>query len=285
MKPIIFRVAAVFFISVFGVFFTACVGESAQSNPVANQSFTRSQNCAIAPCSSDNQPIALKTVNKNTCQHPLIVGVDYDQTGSMRWSGTSSLSAPDLAPLIDWIADCGGEIGVTFVRADSAKPVERLRADEPPPAPVEPIQKPDEEDYEFADRMDKFRLNLQTRVVAFQRSRKNFQPKIDEYFNELAPLLAQKPKGNTDFWTSVNRLDVFLAESDASWRVKPRRYLIIVSDGADTIGKEKHALKSDAVIIWVNANASEKNLKDFPYQRVESFPAAVIEILAGEGVK
>lgn len=266
-------------------FMSACVGDSAHGGSVVNQSSVNSPNCSFSPCSPADLSIVEKPVKQIVCVNPVIAGIAYDQTGSMRWSGTSSLSVQDLQPLIEQIANCGGEIGVTFVRADSAKPVERLRADEPPPLPLEPTRKPNEEDYEFADRIDGYDHQMKTRNEELQRYRKEFQPKIDEYLSNLAPLLAVKPKGNTDFWTSVNHLDVFLAEGDAPWRTKPHRYLIIISDGEDTIGKEKHAFKSDAVIVWVNANASEKSLKDFPYQRVESFPAAMRVILAGEGVK
>lgn len=285
MKTKIISVTAFFIILAFGLFSAACVGESAQGSSANTQASTDSLNCAVSPCSAENTVDAGNSVTKHICQNPLIVGVAYDQSGSMRWSGTSTLTTQDLLPLIEQVANCGGEIGVMFVRADSSKPVERLRAAEPPPPPLEPVQKTDEEDYEFADRLDEYQVNLQTHNEKIQRNKKELQPAVDKYLSELSPLLAQKPKGNTDFWSGINRLDVFLAESDAPWHTKPHRYLVIISDGEDTIGSKKRPFKSNAAVIWVNANASEKTLKGFLYQRFESFPAAIREILAKEGGK
>lgn len=221
----------------------------------------------------------------SVCGNPIVVGVAIDQSGSMRWSGTAPISTADLKPLIEHIRDCGGEIGVTFVRANSGKPIERLRANEPPALPTEPVQTTAEEDYEFADRQDDHRQKLETRNTAIMEYRKEFEPKMATYLDDLAPLLAHKPKGSTDLWTGLNRLDVFLSEDALPWRTEPHRYLLVASDGADSVGKEKHRFKSDATVIWVNASASERHLKDVPYKRVEDSAAAVRYILAAEGVK
>lgn len=241
----------------------------------------------LSSCSSLNPSNSLSTplaTSPSIC-NPIIIGIAYDQTGSMRWSGTSSLEVEDLKPFISHLSNCGGEIGVTFVRANSAKPIERLRFPELPMSPAEPTQKTDEEDYEFTDRKDVFSEEVKNWEKEVQRLKSEKQPEIVEYFNVLKPLLAAKPKGNTDFWSGISRLDVYLSESDVSWRVKPHRYLVVVSDGEDNIGKEKRPFKSEATVIWVNANASGKSLQDFPYQRVENFQAAVKQILAKEGVK
>lgn len=232
-----------------------------------------------------NVPPIDKPVVISVCQNPLIVGVDYDQSGSMSWSGTAALTTEDLNPLIEHIKNCGGEIGVTFVRRDSGKPLERLAVAEPPALPVEPTQNPNEEDYEFADRQDEYQKQLQARNDQILQFRKDLQPRIEDYLKGLEPLLDHKPKGGTDLWTSLNRLDVFLSEGNEPWMIKPHRYLLVLSDGADTMGKEKHAFKSGATVIWINAGASAKNLKDFPYHRVENFSQAVREILAKEQVK
>lgn len=232
-----------------------------------------------------NVPAVDLPVALSVCQNPLIVGIDVDQSGSMSWSGTALLTPDDLNPLIEHIEKCGGEIGVTFLRRDSAKPLVRLFIAEPPPLPAEPVQNPNEEDYEFADRQDEYQGQLQIRNDQIWQYRNDLQPKIEAYLTNLGPLLAHKPKGGTDLWTSLSRLDVFLSEGNEPWRTRPHRYLLVLSDGADTIGKEKHAFKSNATVIWINAGASAKNLKDFPYQRVEKFSQAVREVLAKEGVK
>lgn len=278
MKKHLFSMSALSTILFFVLFIAGCGGVSTQVSPTA----INSQNCLNAACSDDNQSVAEKNIPKTNCQNPVIVGGDFDQTGSMRWSGTAATSVDDLKPLIELIANCGGELGVTFVRSDSAKPIERFRAGEPPPPLTEPKQKPDEEDYEFADRMDEYSQKITERNEIVRQNRTALQPKIQNYLEMLAPLMARPPKGSTDLWSGINRLDVFLSEGDDSWQIKPHRYLIVVSDGADTVGKEKRPFKSVTSVIWVNATASEKTMKDFPYQRVENFAAAVREILAKE---
>ena len=221
----------------------------------------------------------------SVCEQPVEIGSADDQSGSMKFSGSPPVTVVDFKPLLDLISKCGGEIGVTFIRSNSAKPIERLRVEEPPAPPAPPTQKENEEDYEFADRTDEYDRNLAEWDKAVKEKQNKIKPEITEYLNVLKPLFEQTPKGSTDLWGAVNRLDIFLFESDAAWRNKPHRYLIIISDAHDTVGKSKNVFKSNATILWVNGNASDKDLEGFPYKRFESFTAAVAEIIAKEGVK
>lgn len=262
MKTIFFRALTFAVILGFAVLFSACAFNPAQGG-------------------SETEQAVVQTV----CRNPVEIGVAVDQSGSMRWSGTPAVTAEDLKPLLEQVLNCGGTLGVTFIRFDSAKPVERFRVPEPPPMPAQPAQNKDEEDYEFADRLDEYRRQVKEREKAIRQKRADLQPKVESYLNNLAALLARSPKGATAFWSAISRLKIFLTESTAAWRDRPHRYLIIVSDAADTTGKTINAFKSDATILWVNANAPDKNLKDFPSKRFENFSAAVAEILATEGVK
>lgn len=265
--------------------FSACFSDPGQISPATNASVSKTDDCAGLPCSSENVSPVDKKINQTVCQNPVIVGAAFDKTGSMKWSGTAATTAEDLTLLLQHIAICGGSTGVTFIKNDSAKPIERFRANEPPPILVKPTPFPKEEDYEFADRIDEYDQKVLERDKVVRQNLKDIQPKIDDYLNTLAPLLAQKPKGSTDFSSAVNRLLVFLEEGDATWQIKPHRYLIISSDAEDTAGKTRNSFKADATVFWVNATASDKAMKDFPYQRFESFQAAVAEVLAREGVK
>lgn len=283
MKTKILLVTIISAICAFSLFILSCGGVSSNTSENSNVSSANSQVCQNTPCGSEHE-ISTKQ-DKEPCLNPIVIGVALDQTGSMRWSGITALTIDEFKPLIARLSDCGGEIGITFVRADSAKQIERLRFTELPVIPNKRDKTPNEEDYEYADYEDAYNLELNDWREKVQKQKSVQQPEIDKYFEVLKPLLAAPPNGNTDFWTSVNRLDVFLNEGNASWNVKPHRYLVIYSDGEDNIGKEKHSFKSDAHVIWVNANASGKSMKDFPYQRVESFQSAIREILAKEGVK
>lgn len=281
MKTKILRVPVISAIFAFSLFVLSCGGISSNTSENSNVSSANSQVCQNAPCDSVN-PVSIKST---TCLNPIIVGFALDQTGSMRWSGITALTIDEFKPLIARLSDCGGEIGVTLVRANSAKQIERLRFPELPTSPTLEKQKQNEEDYEFADREDAHKEAMDKWQKDIQQIKSAQQPEITKYSEALKPLLAEPPKGKTDFWSGVNRLDVFLGETDTSWNIKPHRYLVIYSDGEDNMGKEKRPFKCDAHVIWINANASGKSLKDFPYQRVESFQAAIREILAKEGVK
>lgn len=218
----------------------------------------------------------------SACKQPIIIAKAFDQSGSMNWSGTPSIKVDDFKPLLELVSKCGGEIGITFVRANSAKPIERFPTEEPPPSPVKPIQKEGEEDYEFVDRMTEYKNKLIDWHKDETDRQTALKPKIKKYLDTLTPLLNKERKGATDLWSAVTRLNVFLSEGDATWQVKPKRYLIIVSDAQDTVGKPKNKFMNNINILWVNGNASDKELKDFPYQRFESFRAAVAEIVAIE---
>lgn len=285
MKTNFVRVFAFLFVVGLSFSFSACFSDPGQISPATNTSVSKTEDCAGLPCSSENISRIDTKINQTVCQNPVIVGAAFDKTGSMKWSGTAATTAKDLIPILEHIAICGGSTGVTFIKTDSAKPIERFCANEPPPILVKPTQNAGEEDYEFADRMDAYDQKVSERDKIVRQNLKDIQPKIDDYLNTLAPLLAQKPKGSTDFSSAVNRLLVFLEEGDATWQIKPHRYLIISSDAEDTIGKTRNSFKADATVFWVNATASDRVMKDFPYQRFESFQAAVDEVIAREGGK
>ena len=262
------------------LFLSACSIDRSNGNSADNSSNV-TKKCAVAPC----EPEKKLPIKQIVCKNPVKVAAMFDQSGSMKWSGTAAITPDDLRPLLELTANCGGELGVTLVRSDSAKAIERFPVSEPPPMPVKPVQNADEEDYEFADRMVEYEQSLFYHSDSVRQKRSDLQPQIDEYLKILAPLLAKKPSGATDFSGALNRLSVFLEEGDAVWKVKPHRYLIIVSDAEDTAGKTKSSFKADATVFWVNATAPDKAMKDFPYKRFESFQSTVAEIIAIEGEK
>ena len=50
------------------------------------------------------------------CRTPIKVAVVIDESTSMSTSGTAPVKADELRPLIDALANCGGTLGVGFVR-------------------------------------------------------------------------------------------------------------------------------------------------------------------------
>lgn len=239
--------------------FVGCISETGQTTAVTN-------------------PVS----NSAVCSSPILAGITVDQSGSMKWSGTPQVTVEDLMPLIEQLNSCGGEIGLTFVRGKSDLGIERLLFPELPPQPSKPVQKEDEETYEFDDRLAEFNRQEIEREKAVEKQKGEMAQKIDAFLKRIKPLLEKPLQGGTDFNTAVGRADVFLAESDSVWQVAPTKFLIIVSDAIDTKKQAKNPFKSGAKVLWVNATTNEKILADLKFTRFESFASAVRFITDGK---
>lgn len=247
-----YRIIGFLSILVLSQMLTACIGETGETANVPKQ-----------------------VSNSAQCLYPLLVSIAVDQSGSMKWSGTPQVTVEDLIPLIEQLNNCSGEIGLTFVRGKSDLGIERLLFPELPAQPLKPVKKEDEETYEFDDRLAEFNRKQLEREKMVEKQREAMKLKIEVFLSRIRPLLERPPKGGTDFNTAVNRADVFLAESDSVWQIKPTKFLIIVSDAIDTQKQAKNPFKSDAKVLWVNATTNEKILADLKFIRFESFASAV----------
>jgi hypothetical protein len=248
------------------------------------EAFSLGSILAISPvlftaCSSEQAaPAALvreDQVSHKWCDRPILVAVNVDQSGSMKSTGGEEVTVEVLSPLINRITECGGELGVSFIRSNSTLPIQRIRFPEPPPPVAQPTQGDSEENYEFADRVAaSYDLAEEQRKVR-EAQTEEMKPKIDEFIKRLKPEFARPFSGETDLSSGINRADIFLDENESSWAKKPLRYLILVSDAVDTKKKRRYPFKSGAVVLWVNGTADEKRLRIPKARRFENFSAAV----------
>lgn len=236
--------------------------------PLLGGSVSLILSCSDAGAIPDHPPRAVVA-----CEAPIeILAVD-DQTGSMKDAGTRSFSADDLDPLFDRLVECGGSIGVYFVRDRPDKGVNKIRFVEPPPAPAEPRREPHEEEYEFSDRRAEYEVAIGDRTQQIEANRTKYLEEFMTFKARLMPLIERKPAGSTDLNSALNVADVYLSQ-DRAWTRPSTKVLILISDGADTNRKARFPFRSGARILWVNSLSNAKVLSDLNAERFQDFDSA-----------
>ena len=224
------------------------------------------------PAPNDLPPISVE------CRTPVRVAIVLDQSTSMSTSGTASVEAEDLRQLIGSLAECGGALGVGFVRERPQPGMQRIEFPQPPLLPAAPVMQEDEQGYEFDDRVAAFNKLRVDQADAIKNVLEKKKPEIDGYFQRMEELLARPAAKGTDLNSTLNAADLFLAEpsNGEDWQ----KSLIIVSDGIDTGHKPRRPFSSGARVFWVNANSDDKVLSEYGATRVEALKAATDEVIA-----
>lgn len=223
----------------------------------------------------------LRAIENDICSGPVRAETLVDETTSMAQTGTRKVVAEELLPLIDRLTECGGDLSIRYIRENLGSGSERLRFPEPLLPPERPQKLAAEESYEFSDRVDAYNLKLIERKAQIDRNKADLKQKIDEFMASLRLNLARRPANSTDFNSALNAADIVLSETDDIWRVKPRKFLILVSDAIDTQKRPKFKFRSGARVLWVNTSTDERRLAGLDVTRVEDFTAAVREIVEG----
>ena len=209
------------------------------------------------------------------CRAPVRIAVVIDKSASMSTSGTAPVKAEELRPLIDALAECGGVLGIGFVREAPQPGLERIEFPRPPQLPAAPVMFPDELGYEFDDRVAAFNQLRADRADAIKSVLDKKKPEIDGYFRKVDDLLARPAAKGTDLNSTLNAADLFLAEpvKDLVWQ----QALIIISDGLDTGRKPRRLVASGARVLWVNSTSDDKVLPGAI--RFEALKAAVDDVI------
>lgn len=226
---------------------------------------------SMKPSSNELPPISAE------CRTPVRVAVVIDESTSMTSSGTAPVKAEDLRPVIDALADCGGTLGVGFVREVPHPGMERIDFPQPPLLPAAPVMQEDEQTYEFDDRVAAFNQLRLDRGDSIKNALENKKPEIDGYFRKIDDLLARPAAKGTDLNSALNAADLFLSEpvKDIGWQ----ETLIIVSDGHDNRHKLRRPFVSGARVLWVNSTSDDKVLSGYGATRVEALTAAVNDVI------
>lgn len=231
----------------------------------------------IASCGQTKAPeIDLPPISAE-CRIPVKVAVIVDESASMATSGTAPVKADELHPLIDALAECGGALGIGFVREAPQPGLERIEFPRPPLLPAAPVMFEDEQTYEFDDRVAAFNQLRLERANSIKNALENKKPEIDGYFRKIDDLLARPAAKGTDLNSGLNAADLFLSEpvKEPGWQ----KALIIISDGLDNGRKPRRHIRSEARVLWVNSTSNDKVLSDYGATRVEALKAAVDDVI------
>jgi hypothetical protein len=262
------RAAAALAVLVFVLSISGCTDTPATSSPAD---------------SSSGEPAPTRTAESAQCR-PVKIAPIPDQTGSANWTRTPQLAADDLRPLFELLLKCGGEIGFGLIRDQSNRGLIRFKIPPPSPRPLAPPLSPDDDEFTTADKNEAYREMFALWEQEIKQRREKYAGEFETYLQTLQPLLAQRPKGRSDIWGAIGRADLFLSERDEAWGQATRRYLILITDGQDNVGKKPKAFKSEAQVLLVNAseNVKAESLQSLQPIRFESTMAAVEHIVAAE---
>lgn len=211
------------------------------------------------------------------CRTPIRIAVVIDESSSMTSSGTAPVKTEELRPLIDALANCGGSLGVGFVREVPHPGMERIDFPQPPLLPADPVMQEDEQSYEFDDRVASFNQLRLDRVDSIKNALENKKPEIDRFFRKIDDLLARPAAKGTDLNSALNAADLFLSEpvKNPDWQ----ETLIVISDGLDNRRKFRRPFVSGARVLWVNSTSDDKVLSGYGATRVEALTAAVDDVI------
>ncbi|MCI0603396.1 hypothetical protein L0156_10325 [bacterium] len=214
-----------------------------------------------------------------TQQPPLKIVVFQDKTASTGWTRTEQLKYEDIQPLVTLIRKHGGELAVGLVAERSNLSLVRVRTDVPLVKPVEPPKNGNV--FDVAQKIGQYRKQLAEyeKIKAEKEEKEAAREKeFEEQVRKLFSLPASRKR--TDIWGALRRADLFLSESDQSWKAPTEKYALFCSDGQDTAHGPKYSMKSKAKLIIVNGSASLGNMEGIDIIAFESMSAAVQHLLA-----
>lgn len=211
---------------------------------------------------------------------PVRIAVVQDATGSTTWTGTPMLQVEDLAPLINLLCRCGGELGFGMITGDSNKGLIRLVVD---PPPIEPVKPPHEGNpYKAAQRREAYMREMNEFNKKLAGWKRDTEERTAKFLADADSTFKNKTLAKrTDCWDAIRRVDLFLSEDSSAWGKETRCYAMLVTDGQDNARKQKvHDMKSPAKLLIVNASGSIGDLEELKPSRFESITSAVCFIVA-----
>lgn len=194
---------------------------------------------------------------------PLLLGLQRDRTGSARKTATPDITREHLDAFIDLVRVCGGEIAVGDICRQSFTPLTRLRIEEPPLPPVEPVWSPNP--YEHQQQLVAFQPQLQAYEHAAARHTATTDAAVAAFKEAAWPRLSSAPTCDaSDVAGAVNRSLLFLGEIGGGWSRPPRLAIVLASDARHNTGKWDVTLPEDIEVLLVNGIGSRGALAAAP---------------------
>lgn len=214
---------------------------------VARETLRTPFDCGAA---TNDQNAGDRTASRN----PIRIAIFQDKSGSSNETRTTQLSENDFAAPIDLLRCTGGELGAGIIDDVSNKSLIRLRIEVPPARPaaqqVSNVFERAQQDGEFAKRMEAYNDDVAKWTAETDK-------RVKAFLAEVRELLNQKPTARkTDVWSAISRADLFLNESDATWRRPTHRWLVLNSDAVDTARSKPIQMKAAEHLVIVNGVGS-----------------------------
>lgn len=245
----------------------------------AGQHIQQTQPAAV-PVKPSNDCSVPKTQGEAQQLNPIRMVVFQDKTGSSATTRTSQLSEDDFTAPIGLLRCTGGELAVGIVDDVSNTSLARLRI-EPPPTLEEEHQASNVFERAQQDAASQQRLSDHNETL--NKWRAETDKRVGTFLAQISKVLQQKPNAKkTNVWSAISRADLFLSESDATWRRPTHRYAVFNTDGVDTARSKPTTIKSGAQLIIINGNGSTGIFQSLNPERFESVQAAFQFISAKE---
>lgn len=226
-------------------------------------------------------PVAAATAPARSSCEPVKLALLIDKSASAPKARTADIGVADLEPLIQLVAECGGEISLGSIHDEDAPPFSRLRIAPPPSGPQVPTwshNKLQRRRQEIA-----FKPARQKHDEVLDAWRSDTQERVDAFVGQAEQVLAGPADArHSPIWDAVRRADALLAETDPDWPACPR-WIVAVTDGIDDTGARAVALESGARLLVVNGLASAHSLAVLKPSLFESLSSA-LRVVVGKSV-
>jgi hypothetical protein len=205
---------------------------------------------------------------------PLRIVLLQDVSRSTLWTSTPRTNWADLEILISVVARRGGEIAVGLI-SNRPVPLVRVSLD---PFLVEPPQSSETTRNPFiaAEQRSVYQRQLSAYTAERTRWQANTDERAAEFKRKVLPLLGQPADAPaTDVWGALAQAELFLHEPQGGSAPAPDCFLVIASDGIDTVHRQPITLQSGTKVIVVTGAMGVGVLNRFNVTRFESPGAAV----------
>ena len=235
--------------------------------------------CTSQQNKSNPEPTSPTSIHRIT-RKPVKICVLQDKSGSTKWNRVPQITPRDMDSLLEIVMHNGGEIGFGLVNDDSNRPLIRIIVEEPPAKPAPP--KPPKKGNIFMRRQKAARQQLKynTQLEKYKKDMEVWHEETDKLVSKfksmIQPILEIKPNyRRTDIAGALLRAKLFLDEPECGWSQPLSRYILMVSDGVDTVGKAFKPLQNPAKLILVNSSAEVGALKPLSPLCFEDLSAAI----------
>ena len=212
------------------------------------------------------------------------VVVLQDQTGSVNWTRTPTLSYEDLVPLVNLVKERSGEVAFGLIRDSSNRGLIRLAITTPEPAGLQTPAKWSVNPFIANRERAEFQRKQQAREKTRQVWAAANNPLVESFRAGVESLLkAPANAKRTDVYGALRRADSFLAEDPRAWGGGVYRTAIVISDGRDNQRGAVPEWRSKAQVLAVNSEDSIGDLARLQPspKRFESIQAAIRDFIAG----